>query len=116
LVPTATPTPEPSAVPTLPAPNPRSVSVGATEFAFTLSQHTVQAGDVRIQLDSTRAQDPHDLLVLRDGDIVAHLGEQPAGAVAAQRVHLDAGTYTLVCPLPRHEERGMRADLEVSPA
>ncbi len=109
--PAPTPTPPPS--PAVPAPNPRSVSVGATEFAFTLSQPSVHSGEVRVQLDNSRAEDPHDLVILRGGEAVAHFGEQPAGAVVARRVTLDAGTYALVCPLPRHAERGMQAELRV---
>jgi hypothetical protein len=115
--PPATPAPAPTAAPApppaLPAPNPRSVSVGATEFAFTLSQPSVHSGEVRVQLDNSRAEDPHDLMVLRGDEPVAHFGEQPAGTVTARKVALEPGTYTLICPLPRHVERGMQAALRV---
>jgi hypothetical protein len=110
-VPTSTPTPAPP--PSTPAPNPRSVSVGATEFAFTLSQPSVHSGEVRVQFDNSRAEDPHDLMILRGDDVVADFDEQPAGAVVARKVTLATGTYKLICPLPRHVELGMQAELRV---
>ena len=112
--PTATPAPAGPSVPGLPAADPRSVSVRSTEWAFTLSQPTVTAGRVRLQFDNSRAEDPHDLVVEGAGDVVFHLGQQPAGAVTSASVDLAAGTYRLVCPLTGHEAKGMAATLRVT--
>jgi plastocyanin len=117
--PTPTPSPPPGATPTptptssLPPANPHSVSVGSTEYAFTLSQRTVSAGAVRVQFDNSRAEDAHELAI--DGPDPAYwaFGEQPAGTVTQRTITLDAGTYVLFCPILDHEARGMRATLTV---
>lgn len=119
--PTPTPTASPAATPTpsatpgsvLPEPNPRSVSVASTEWAFTLSQPTVASGTVRIEFDNSRAEDPHKLTV--DGPVPHYwaFSEVEAGGVTVERIVMPAGRYVLFCPLPEHEERGMRAVLTV---
>jgi hypothetical protein len=115
--PAAAPDPAPTATPgpMLPAPQPRSVSVRAREFAFALSQPTVLAGAVRVQFDNSAAEDPHDLAV-RDGDgvTVFTFGELRSGAVQARTVTLAPGRYELVCPLAGHEALGMTVPLTVS--
>lgn len=107
VTPTATP-------PTVPTPNPRSVSVRSTEWALTLSQTTVSAGDVRVQFDNSRAEDPHELTLigLETGDFWT-TGEEEPGSVTSATYAMRPGVYRLFCPLPEHEERGMRARLTV---
>jgi plastocyanin len=111
--PVATVTPTPTPTSTLPAPNPRSVSVGSTEYAFTLSQRSVLAGDVRIQFDNSRAEDAHQLAIDGPNPDYWSFDEQAAGTVTTHTVTLRAGTYVLFCPLLDHEFRGMRATLTV---
>ncbi len=106
--PTATPAPAPS---TVPGNNPHSVSVRSTEFRFSLSQASVDAGEVRVQFDNSAAEDPHALAY--DGPTTGGYDPVAAGAVVRYTVTLSAGTYTLFCPLPEHEGLGMKATLTV---
>ncbi|MEA2169040.1 MAG: Sulfocyanin (SoxE) domain [Solirubrobacteraceae bacterium] len=108
-----TPIPTPQATATLPPQSTKSVSVGATEYAFTLTQRTVDAGPVKVQFDLSRAADPHQLVIVRDGELISDSGKQAATSVTKQTVTLSAGVYELVCPLPDHEALGMRAELTV---
>jgi plastocyanin len=119
----ATPTPTPAATATatatatpassLPEPNPRSVSVGSTEYAFTLSQRSVLAGEVRIQFDNSRAEDAHQLSIDGPNPDYWSFDEVDAGSVTTQVVTLRPGSYVLFCPLLDHEARGMHATLTV---
>ncbi len=117
--PTAAPSPQPTATPTptpgssLPTANPRSVSVNATEWAFTLSQTTVSAGEVRVQFDNSRADDAHQLTINGPDPDSWTFAEVPAGRVTQQTVTLRPGRHVLLCPLSGHEELGMRAVLTV---
>jgi plastocyanin len=119
--PTATPTPAPTpmATPTpaptssLPPVNTRSVSVGSTEFAFTLSQQTVSAGTVHIEFDNSRAQDAHQLAIDGPDPDYWAFDKQGAGTVSSHTVTLRPGTYVLFCPILDHESRGMHATLTV---
>jgi plastocyanin len=106
------PAPTPTATPTVPAPSPHSVSVGSTEFKFTLSQAAVDAGDVRVQFDNSRAEDPHQLMVVGTDDLF-DFGELGPGEVKRLTLPLKSGTYDLLCPLLDHESRGMSASLIV---
>lgn len=105
------PTPTATATSSLPPANPRSVSVNSTEYAFTLSQRSVLAGDVRIQFDNSRAQDPHSLSMT--GPDFFAFDEQAPGIVTQRTVTLQPGTYVLFCPILDHEARGMKATLTV---
>jgi plastocyanin len=111
VTPSASPTP--TATSTLPAPNTRSVSVRSTEYRFTLSQATVEAGPVRVQFDNSLAEDPHSLSV--DGPDPAYwaFDEQDPGTVTQRTIDLQPGEYVLFCPILDHEARGMRATLTV---
>ncbi len=113
--PTATPAPTATATPgsSLPAPNPRSLSVASVEYAFTLSQRTVSAGDVRVELDNSRAEDPHQLAIDGPDPDYWSFAEQPAGSVTRRTITMRPGTYVLFCPILDHEARGMRATLTV---
>ena len=112
----ATPTPAPT-VPELPPiySNPFAVQVQAFEFGFQLSKGTVSAGDVRVEFNLVRAEDPHNLLLVRsDGSGPLHeFGEEPSGAVVARTLPLTRGRWTLFCSLAGHEAAGMRATLTV---
>ncbi len=121
--PTPAPTATPSATPiatatatatpgtTLPTANPRSVSVNSTEFAFTLSQTTVSAGEVRVQFDNSRAEDPHQLRINGPDPDTWTFAEVESGDVVAHTVTMRPGRHVLLCPIPGHEELGMRATL-----
>ncbi len=107
---------EPAPPPTLPPiySNPRAVQVQAFEFGLQLSKSTVLSGDVRVEFNSMRAEDPHDLRVLRESTLYA-FDEQAPGAVTAKTLDLSPGRWKLFCSLPEHEELGMKATLTVTP-
>jgi hypothetical protein len=115
--PTPTPTPTPSGpvLPTIPT-NPWAVQVQAFEFGLQLSKPAVSAGSVRVEFNLARAEDPHNLMLVRaDGTGPLYtFDEQPSGAVVAKSFPLTAGRWTLFCSLPEHEASGMRATLTVS--
>jgi plastocyanin len=92
------------------------VQVQAIEFALLLSKTTVSAGNVRVEFNLARAEDPHDLFLVRtDGTGPAYsFDEQPSGAVVAKTLHLTSGKWKLFCALPEHEGKGMRATLTVA--
>ncbi len=118
----AAPAPAPTAPeppgPTLPPvySNPRAVQVQAVEFGLQLSKSTVLAGNVAVEFNSSRAEDAHNLILVRaDGDGPLHaFDEQPSGAVSSRSLPLTAGRWTLFCSLAGHEAAGMRATLSVA--
>ena len=97
----------------------RSLQVRADEYSLTLSRNVVAAGDVTIEFNTVYAEDPHDLR-LRDGsgDERTLFAETPPELVPPPRqaFAIGAGDYVLFCSLPGHEQLGMRAELDVSPA
>ena len=112
-----TPTPAPEdpgpTLPDDPSGGGRSVQVQSGEFYLRLSRSSVLAGDVRVEFDNTRGEDPHDLKLVR-GSTLHSFDEQPSGGITAKTLHLSAGTWQLFCALPEHAERGMKATLSVS--
>ena len=117
----AAPTPAPVTTPSGPVlppiySNPYAVQVQGFEFGLQLSKAAVSAGDVRVEFNLARAEDPHNLFLVRaDGTGPAYsFDEQPSGAVVAQSFSLTRGKWTLFCALPEHEAKGMRATLTVS--
>ena len=78
--------------------------------------HSLAAGDVRVEFNLARAEDPHNLwLVREDGTGTAHFfDEEPSGAVVARTLPLTRGRWKLFCSLNGHEAAGMRATLTVN--
>jgi plastocyanin len=116
LAATPTPTPDPgSTLPTVPT-NPHAVQVQAFEYGLQLSKGTVSSGTVRVEFNSTRAEDTHNLELIRTDGTGQPLtfDQQPSGAVTAQSLPLAAGTYRLFCSLPQHDSLGMHATLTVT--
>ena len=115
--PSPTPTPAPEA-PVLPPiySNPYAVQVQGFEFGLQLSKAAVSTGDVRVEFNLARAEDPHNLwLVREDGTGNAHaFDEEPSGAVVAKTLPLTRGRWKLFCSLSGHEAAGMRATLTVN--
>ena len=112
--PTAAPAPEPPVLPPIYS-NPYAVQVQGFEFGLQLSKATVSAGDVRVEFNLTRAEDPHNLwLVREDGTGTPYsFDEEPSGAVVAKTLALTRGRWKLFCSLTGHEAAGMRAVLTV---
>ena len=80
-----------------------------------LTATTVLAVDVKIEFNNAFAQDPHDLRAERaDGSGATYsFGELAPGVVRTRTVALSAGRWRLLCTIPTHADRGMRATLTV---
>jgi plastocyanin len=92
---------------------PARMQVGATEFNFGLSRHTLQAGRALIEL-ANYGEDPHDLRLRRIGGnkiwgtrIVA---PEDTAVLSAK---LPPGRYRLWCSIADHRAKGMSALLRV---
>jgi plastocyanin len=89
------------------------IQVTAVEFRFTLSRATVPHGKVIFEFVNN-GQDEHNLNVLpAEGAPAGSFADTPAKGVRDQAMELRAGTYTMFCSLPEHEQKGMRATLLV---
>ena len=89
------------------------VQVTAIEYSLTLSRPSVPAGKVILEFVN-RGQDEHNLNALGEqGELAGSFANEPASAVKDQAVILRAGSYTLFCSLPEHEQKGMKATLLV---
>jgi len=80
---------------------------------FDASEYTATAGDIKVAYsneDSVR----HTLVVVKDGTKVPNfkLVVAQKGAVDVAAVNLTAGSYTLICDVPGHQN--MKATLTVS--
>jgi hypothetical protein len=115
---TPTPTPSPGANPT-PTPTPTPVYpsrpgvdlVDGEEWTVRPSYRILAAG--RIDFVTTNVgEDDHDLSVRRGTSVLGRL-PLPPGESDTLTLTLEAGSYTLFCSLPDHEEAGMRANISV---
>jgi plastocyanin len=94
-------------------PSVRHVQVTAVEYSFTLSRASVPAGKVVFEFVN-HGQDEHNLNVLpSEGPPAGSFPTAASQAVGQQTMVLRAGTYTLFCSLPEHEQKGMKATLLV---
>jgi plastocyanin len=87
----------------------------AKEYSFTLSRTEVPAGQVILELVNS-GEDPHNLHALEPSAEGPEAGEIPNTAPGAHEdltLTMRAGSYTLFCSLPKHEEKGMKATLVV---
>jgi len=110
--------PDAPTLPDAPASSARALQVQSGEFFLRLSRASVLAGDVRVEFDNTRGEDPHDLRLVRadgTGDVLG-FDVLPSGAVQARTLRLGAGSWRLFCALPRHADLGMTARLSVTAA
>jgi plastocyanin len=89
------------------------VQVTAVEYSFTLSRTSVPAGKVILEFVN-KGQDEHNLNATGpEGELAGSFANEPASGVKDQTVILKAGSYTLFCSLPEHEQKGMKATLLV---
>ena len=104
------------ALPDDPATSPRAVQVQSGEYYLRLSRASVLAGNVRVEFDNTRGEDPHDLKLVRSDGAGSVLGfdELPSGGLQAKTLRLSSGSWRLFCALSDHAERGMTARLSVT--
>jgi uncharacterized cupredoxin-like copper-binding protein len=94
-----------------------AIDISATEgsgLGFSQRALTTKAGTVTIRLDNGSGNSlPHGIAIEgngvdRDGKVV-----QPGGA-STVTVRLKPGRYTFYCPVPGHEDQGMKGTLTVS--
>lgn len=90
-----------------------AVGVSLREWAVAPYRDFVRPGRVKLNVQNY-GEDAHDLAVLRRGRLLGQVPELRPGERATLRLRLRRpGRYRLVCTLPGHEERGMRARLTV---
>ena len=92
---------------------PARVQVTALEWEYRVSRTRIVAGPALVELVNL-GEDEHDLRVRRVGGTRTYkLGKVLPGERALLSARLLAGRYRLWCSLPRHAERGMKAQLRV---
>jgi plastocyanin len=89
------------------------VQVSAVEYAFTLSRTSVPAGKVIFQFVNN-GQDEHNLKIApSEGPLAGSFANTPSKGVSDLQLEIQPGQYTLLCSLPTHEQKGMKATLTV---
>jgi plastocyanin len=90
------------------------VQVTAQEYSFTLSRPEVPAGKVIVEFVN-RGQDEHNLHAVESpgGVEAGALPNTVPGAHPQLSLNIRPGSYTLLCSLPGHEAKGMKATLIV---
>jgi len=79
------------------------------EYRFELSQSTIPAGCIQFVItDKGIEQHNFDIIGKRSGAILA------PGGTETWNVQLAAGTYTYVCDVPFHVDRGMTGQFTVT--
>lgn len=90
------------------------MQVLAKEYSLTLSRTEVPAGKVTIEFVNG-GQDEHNLHALEqaEGTEAGAFPDTVPGVHTDLTFTMRAGSYTLLCSLPKHEEKGMKATLVV---
>ena len=92
---------------------PARVQVGADEFGYSLSRHSIKAGPVIVQLVNY-GEDEHDLRLRRTGGTHTYrIGKVLPGGVGELEARFLPGRFTLWCSLAGHRTRGMSATLVI---
>ena len=93
------------------------MEVALTEFTFTPNPIEAHAGATTFRLTND-GQAGHDFTIL-SADGHHRLAQSPLiapGSSATLTTTLRLGTYPVICTQPGHQEAGMEAVLQVSPA
>jgi len=87
-----------------------TVEVGMFEYRFDLSTQTVRSGQVTFHIVN-KGSETHNFSIngVKAGTIIG------PGATETYTVALPPGTYTYVCDVPFHADRGMTGALTVTP-
>lgn len=93
----------------------RAVQVVGTEWSLHLSRAEVLSGSVRVEYNLTAAEDPHSLVLVREGSDgpLFRFPSQPAETVDSRRFDLTPGKWLLFCDLEGHAAKGMQTELTV---
>ncbi len=91
-----------------------TVTATETEFSISLSQTSLQPGSYTFQARNV-GKFPHALTI--DGPGVPNQATPtlPPGRSGSLQVALQAGTYTIYCPVDGHRAKGMLVHLTVTP-
>ena len=111
---TATPATNPAAGTTPTAASAGStgaINVTLTEFSITPAAITVPAGHVTFNLTNT-GKYPHNFGVMVNGTDMKSPNVAP-GTSASFALDLTAGTYSTLCDLPGHKDKGMAGTIVV---
>lgn len=87
------------------------LSVIAEDISFPEDTYRADAGTIDVVYENEGAIE-HTLLIEGVDDF--KLTVESRGDVDEGSVELEAGTYTIYCDVPGHQEGGMEAELEVS--
>jgi iron uptake system component EfeO len=90
------------------------VAVTAVDYAFQPSSISVPAGKVTFRVTNAGSQE-HEFEILKGDTAVDELEGLVPGLTLELTADLAPGTYTYVCKLADHEQRGMRGTLTVEP-
>lgn len=90
------------------------VEVAAVDFAFEPSTIEVTPGRVTFRVENRGAEE-HEFEIFAGDTVVDEVEGLVPGLTRDLTVTLDAGTYTFVCKLADHEQRGMSGTLTVAP-
>jgi uncharacterized cupredoxin-like copper-binding protein len=90
-----------------------AVQATLREWAIDLSQAEVPAGKVTFTV-TNKGMMPHNLTVTLNGSDLGHTATFGSSAgTQTLSVDLQPGTYTLICSLPGHADRGQKVSLVV---
>jgi uncharacterized cupredoxin-like copper-binding protein len=88
-----------------------TVNVDEKEWSITFAAPSVKAGQVTFTITNTGAIEHNFVIVETKFEIDAtQPGQRKTGTTTLQ-----AGTYTVICNIPGHEEAGMKTTLTVTP-
>jgi iron uptake system component EfeO len=90
------------------------IAVTASDYAFDPSAITVAPGTVTFRVENAGAEE-HEFEIFEGEAVVDEIEGLVPGLTKDLTVTLDAGTYTFVCKLADHEQRGMTGTLTVAP-
>lgn len=94
------------------AASPQEVTVSGTEFSFEPQQITVSSGEELVITFRNEGTIAHNFTV---SGLDAGTGTIQAGETAELRVTpTESGTYSVICSVPGHAERGMRGEIMVN--
>jgi hypothetical protein len=87
--------------------------LSATQLQLQLSRATLPAGGAIVE-QYNAGEDPHDLILEREGAVAFSFPTLGPGLNQRQTVNLARGTWTLYCSLLDHQLLGMQATLAVN--
>ena len=93
----------------------KTINVSEKEFKITLTPKKASAGSVRFVVHNTGLY-PHALAIAGPGVASKRTALIKPGKTARLTVTLEAGAYTLWCPVPGHAAKGMKTTLRVAGA